>query len=160
MAGNLNKALQQQSNAYEEVETFLSDLKMSKYLEPFLDNGVEDLETVLELDEKHLEQMGIALGHKLKILKRIKDIRKEKGMEVPDSRQGKRKDLASDSQPGIVKQNNLMTDAEGDMSKSMKRTKRVAFADELAITGGVGTSNEEHKPVTSNNNNNNPSPAK
>lgn len=59
---------------------------MNKYLEAFLDNGVEDLETVLELDEKHLESMGIALGHKLKILKRIKDLRKERGMEVPESR--------------------------------------------------------------------------
>lgn len=30
--------------------------------------------------------MNIPLGHKLKILKRIKDLRKEKGMTVPESR--------------------------------------------------------------------------
>jgi hypothetical protein len=51
-----------------------------------LDNEVEDLETILELDEKHLEQMGIPLGHKLKIMKRIKDCRRERGMEVIESR--------------------------------------------------------------------------
>lgn len=51
-----------------------------------IDNGVEDLETILELDEKHLEMMSIPLGHKLKILKRIKDVRKDKGMSVPESR--------------------------------------------------------------------------
>lgn len=61
---------------------------MLKYKDTFLDNGVEDLETILEMDEKHLEQMNVPLGHKLKIMKRIKDIRKDKGMTVPDSRQG------------------------------------------------------------------------
>jgi hypothetical protein len=47
---------------------------------------VEDLETILELDEGHLEQMGIPLGHKLKILKRIKETRADRGMSVPQSR--------------------------------------------------------------------------
>ena len=42
----------------------------------------------MELDDKHLEQMNIPLGHKLKIMKRIKDIRRDRGMTVPESRQG------------------------------------------------------------------------
>jgi hypothetical protein len=53
-----------------------------------VDNGVDDLEIILELDDKHLEQMSIPLGHKLKIMKRIKDLRRERGMTVPESRQG------------------------------------------------------------------------
>jgi uncharacterized membrane protein (UPF0127 family) len=40
-----------------------------------IDNGIEDLETMLELKDGHIEQMGIPLGHKLKIIKRIKDMR-------------------------------------------------------------------------------------
>jgi hypothetical protein len=32
--------------------------------------------------------MSIPLGHKLKIMKRIKDLRKDKGMTIPESRQG------------------------------------------------------------------------
>ena len=59
---------------------------MLKYKDTFLDNGVEDMEIILEMDEKHLEQMSIPLGHKLKIMKRIKDIRRDRGMSVPDSR--------------------------------------------------------------------------
>ena len=59
---------------------------MVRYKDIFLDNGVEDLETILELDDKHLEQMSVPLGHKLKIMKRIKEIRLEKGMYVPPSR--------------------------------------------------------------------------
>jgi len=55
-----------------------------------LDNGVEDLETILEMDDKHLELLSVPLGHKLKMLKRIKEIRQSKGMYVPPSRQGAR----------------------------------------------------------------------
>jgi len=37
----------------------------------------------------------VPLGHKLKILKRIKELRKEKGLSVPESRQrGPRTDVA------------------------------------------------------------------
>ncbi len=32
--------------------------------------------------------MSIPLGHKLKIMKRIKDLRRDRGMTVPESRQG------------------------------------------------------------------------
>ena len=48
-----------------------------------MENGIEDLETILELKDEHVEQMGIPLGHKLKIVKKIKDIRIEKGMTAP-----------------------------------------------------------------------------
>jgi hypothetical protein len=34
--------------------------------------------------------MNIPLGHKLKVMKRIKEIRKDKGLSVPESRQGQR----------------------------------------------------------------------
>ena len=58
-------------------------MKLEKYSDKFLDNGVEDLETILELRDEHLEQMKIPLGHKLKIIKRIRDMRQEKNMSVP-----------------------------------------------------------------------------
>lgn len=53
----------------------METVKLEKYADKFLENGVEDLETVLELQDQHLEQMGVPLGHKLKIMKRIKDMR-------------------------------------------------------------------------------------
>lgn len=33
------------------------------------------METILEMKDEHIEQMGIPLGHKLKIIKKIKDLR-------------------------------------------------------------------------------------
>eukprot|EP00347_Sterkiella_histriomuscorum_P024395 403331265 len=152
-ASNLSKALQQQTSEFEEVDKFLSDLNMLKYKDTFLDNGVEDLEIILELDEKHLEQMSVPLGHKLKILKRIKDMRRERGMQVPESRQGgeRPKIVESGGAPAIVKHNNLMSSETntGDMNSTMKKTlKRVVFADEP--TGGVGTDTQPQQTKKSN----------
>ena len=62
---------------YTEVVKFLASVKLQKYIKKFVDNGFEDLETILELNEGYLETIGIPLGHKLKIMKRIKQINNE-----------------------------------------------------------------------------------
>lgn len=49
---------------------------MEKYRDAFIENGIEDKETILELNEAHLEQLGLPLGHKLKIMKKIKELKK------------------------------------------------------------------------------------
>jgi hypothetical protein len=46
-------------------------------LEAFIKNGFEDTETILELNEEYLETIGVPLGHKLKIIKRIKQLKSE-----------------------------------------------------------------------------------
>ena len=53
---------------------FFTELSMPKYISIFSENGVEDLETILELQDEHLEMMGVPLGHKLKIMKKIKEL--------------------------------------------------------------------------------------
>ena len=54
---------------------FLHSLNLLKYLPKFVAHRIEDLETVLELRDHHLEAMDLPLGFKLKIIKRIKEIR-------------------------------------------------------------------------------------
>lgn len=73
---NFHRALVQQNDDFKEVDQFLSGIKMEKYKEIFIDNGIEDRETIMELKEEHLEQMNLPLGHKLKIMKKIKEIKK------------------------------------------------------------------------------------
>ena len=68
-------AVQYQNSEYAEVRDFLENIKLEKYFDKMIDNGIEDLETILELQDDHIEQMGIPLGHKLKIIKKIKDLR-------------------------------------------------------------------------------------
>lgn len=73
---------------YPEVSTFLQSIALDKYKDRFIENGIEDEETILELNDEHLDALKVPLGHKLKILKRIKLVRHDKGMSVPESRQG------------------------------------------------------------------------
>ena len=60
----------------------------------FIENGIEDLETILELNDQHLDALGVPLGYKLKILKHIKITRQEKGMSQLEARSN-RPDTAS-----------------------------------------------------------------
>ena len=62
---------------YPEVAEFLQDLNLLKYVRTFVENGIEDLETILELQEEHLSMMKIPLGHKLKIVKKINESKPE-----------------------------------------------------------------------------------
>lgn len=50
---------------------------MIKYKDTFIQNGFEDIETILELNEDYLESLGMPLGHKLKIMKRIRELRSD-----------------------------------------------------------------------------------
>ena len=80
---------------YPEVTDFLKSIQLEKYVKSFITNGIEDLETILELNDTYLDQMQIPMGYKLKILKKIKTIRQESGMSLPESRQ-------SQSRPGTA----------------------------------------------------------
>lgn len=75
---------------YAEIDQFLGSIGLGKYKERFIENGIEDEETILELNDEHLDALTVPLGHKLKMLKRIKMVRQGKGMSVPESRQGQR----------------------------------------------------------------------
>jgi hypothetical protein len=39
----------------KDVENFLGSVNLTKYVKTFMDNGVDDLDIILELDDKHLE---------------------------------------------------------------------------------------------------------
>lgn len=65
---------------------FLASINLQKYLPKFTHLGITDMETVLELQDFHLDAMEIPLGYKLKILKRIKNLRQEMGLSLPESR--------------------------------------------------------------------------
>ena len=54
----MQAALNAQSHEEEknnEVMDFLATVKLDKYADKFIDNGIEDLETILELQDQHLQ---------------------------------------------------------------------------------------------------------
>lgn len=69
------------SSLNQEVWNFLDGLKLSKYYQLFSDNAVDDMQTVLELNDEYLSELGLPLGHKLKILKKIKEIEQKREVE-------------------------------------------------------------------------------
>lgn len=57
----------------DEVLDFLNSCGMDKYHKTFVENGIEEVDILMELTEGHLTNMGIPLGHRLKIMKKIKE---------------------------------------------------------------------------------------
>ena len=55
------------------VHEFLASCGLERYLNLFVDNGFEDLASMLELTESHLVTLKIPLGHRLKLLRKLKD---------------------------------------------------------------------------------------
>ena len=62
---------------FSEVIEFLESVKLAKYKDTFIQNGFDDMDTILELNEEYLESLGLPLGHKLKIMKRIRELRND-----------------------------------------------------------------------------------
>ena len=93
--------------AEEQVKRFLNSIKLGKYFDKFIENGVDDLETILELDANNIAELGIPMGHKLKILKNIKKYKTQKSVSnycepvsVKDKGKG-RKRSSKKNMPGL-----------------------------------------------------------
>lgn len=56
----------------QTIESWLQSLELGQYIELFIDNDI-DMEVLSELSEAHLQQLGISLGHRLKILKAARE---------------------------------------------------------------------------------------
>lgn len=95
----------------------MGSISLDKYIPKFTENGIEDLETILELNDTHLDAMGVPLGYKLKILKQIKAVRLQEGMEAPQSRQQSRMESRPQS-------------ATSAKPTPVNKEKKVAFAPE------------------------------
>lgn len=64
----------EENQKINEVDEFLKKIGLERYSDLMKENGIDDLEILTELKESHLEEMGIVLGHRLKILKKIREI--------------------------------------------------------------------------------------
>jgi len=53
----------------------LQEIGLPQYIQVFKDNGFDDLETVMEIQTKHLVDMKIPAGHQIKLTKRIENLR-------------------------------------------------------------------------------------
>jgi len=61
-----------------ELAPFLANLGLSQYAETFADNDI-DGEALLELEEAHLKEIGLSLGHRVRLMKAIVELRMANG---------------------------------------------------------------------------------
>jgi len=54
----------------KDIRSCLDSIGLAEYVEVFVHNGL-DLDVLPELTEAHLRDLGVSLGHRLKILKAI-----------------------------------------------------------------------------------------
>jgi len=56
------------------VTSFLREAGLSQYAELLISNGFDDLETLLDIEDEHMKDMGIPPGHILKPKKKLRDV--------------------------------------------------------------------------------------
>ena len=54
-----------------ELKSFLSELGLDDYLDAFLEGEIKDIETIGELSEDDLKELGLKLGARKKLLKAL-----------------------------------------------------------------------------------------
>jgi SAM domain (Sterile alpha motif) len=57
-----------------DVPVFLSELGLQQYVQTFIDNDIDGA-ALLDLEEPHLKELGLSLGHRIKLLKAIAALR-------------------------------------------------------------------------------------
>ena len=59
---------------YNDVYSFLKDLNMENYLENFIKNGINSEEKILYLNNDNLKLINVPYAHRLRFLKKLKEI--------------------------------------------------------------------------------------
>lgn len=73
-ASNLQAAMQQQNDDSMEVEAFLGNLKLDRYVSLFMEHGFDCMEVVKEMQDDHMKEIGMAAGHILKLRKHLNEL--------------------------------------------------------------------------------------
>jgi class 3 adenylate cyclase len=71
-----------------DLHVFLTGLGLQQYVQIFTDNDIDGV-ALLDLEERHLKELGVSLGHRMKLLKAIAALRKggDNAREIPASRE-------------------------------------------------------------------------
>ena len=73
-ASNMQSAMPRQPQDELDVQAFLADLKLDRYYGSFLEHGFDCMEVVHEMQESHMQDIGMAAGHTLKLRKRLVEL--------------------------------------------------------------------------------------
>ncbi|CAK83017.1 unnamed protein product (macronuclear) [Paramecium tetraurelia] len=63
------------SNKSEPIESFLKSIKLDTYVQKFKENGFEELDILFDIQKEQLQQMEIPLGHQIRLMKKIRELK-------------------------------------------------------------------------------------
>eukprot|EP00441_Pelagodinium_beii_P033143 CAMPEP_0197640684 /NCGR_PEP_ID=MMETSP1338-20131121/14888_1 /TAXON_ID=43686 ORGANISM="Pelagodinium beii, Strain RCC1491" /NCGR_SAMPLE_ID=MMETSP1338 /ASSEMBLY_ACC=CAM_ASM_000754 /LENGTH=364 /DNA_ID=CAMNT_0043213555 /DNA_START=88 /DNA_END=1182 /DNA_ORIENTATION=- len=69
-----NKSKQKLSVQRNPVAIFLNNAGLGRYAETLIGNGFDDMETLLDIEEEHMRQLGMPPGHIVKLKKRLRQM--------------------------------------------------------------------------------------
>jgi serine/threonine protein kinase/hemoglobin-like flavoprotein len=71
------------------VATFLHGIGLAQYAQTLLENGFDDMETLIEIEDEHMKQLGMPPGHVVKLKKRLRELNADRAssVDIPSSAQ-------------------------------------------------------------------------
>eukprot|EP00929_Paragymnodinium_shiwhaense_P033632 TRINITY_DN18433_c0_g1_i1.p1 TRINITY_DN18433_c0_g1~~TRINITY_DN18433_c0_g1_i1.p1 ORF type:complete len:520 (+),score=134.59 TRINITY_DN18433_c0_g1_i1:116-1675(+) len=82
-ASNLQAALSRQNDDFNDVEALLAELKLDRYAGLFCEHGFDCMDVVMDMQESHMREIGMAAGHALKLQKKLSEIKGEAAPPPP-----------------------------------------------------------------------------
>ncbi|CAD8184502.1 unnamed protein product [Paramecium pentaurelia] len=71
------------SNKSEPIEQFLKSIKLDTYVQKFKENGFEELDILFDIQKEQLQQMEIPLGHQIRLMKKIRELKQSVEVNEP-----------------------------------------------------------------------------
>jgi class 3 adenylate cyclase/predicted ATPase len=98
------------SLASTQVNEFLTALGLSQYRQIFADHDIDET-ALLHLEESHLKELGVSLGHRIRLMKAIAELRTRHQLPAEQSPPGAAREDA-DTLPSAAATNETRTDGE------------------------------------------------
>ncbi|PHH91818.1 hypothetical protein CDD83_10167 [Cordyceps sp. RAO-2017] len=104
-----------------ELESIFADLGLSQYLDAFVDQGFDAWDTILDIQESDLDALGVKLGHRRKLQRRIANAR---GIAPSVSLACTAKSASDESKPDNLRRESSRSDGAPDANGVAKRKYR------------------------------------
>lgn len=105
-----------------DLEPVFRELGLSQYLDAFVDQGFDSWETILDIQESDLDVLGVKLGHRRKLQRRIANARGvASGISLPASVKPSLEDVKPDGLRPNLAQPDTTTDSNGVTKRKYRR---------------------------------------
>ncbi|OAQ70593.2 high mobility group, superfamily [Pochonia chlamydosporia 170] len=105
----------------QELERVFADLGLAQYLDAFIDQGFDAWDTILDIQESDLDALGVKLGHRRKLQRRIANAR---GIAPSVSLSSSAKQSLDESKQDGLRRDSARTDGSSETNGVTKRKYR------------------------------------